>query len=251
MKIIFLLYLTCHLGRLAAQTDSVPIGMITYSHQINLPADNERNGLATLYFNKSASVYIHLGVPVESYNKQTQEYQSVHIPGDTEGFPVYKLHRDRKMWSKIPCYISKNNCIVEDTLGAIDWTIYPAEKRRIAIYECTKAIGSFGGRQYEAWFTYDIPIPSGPYKLGGLPGLILEAKTLDEKVQFLFIGLEISPNLTHLILPPFGKDIHMSYADYIKASIKHDRDIEQEFKANGYDVSIAQIKDTIEIIDND
>nr|WP_315031063.1 GLPGLI family protein [uncultured Chryseobacterium sp.] len=37
-----------------------------------------------------------------------------------------------------------------------------------------KATTRFGGRNWIAWFSKDIPIPYGPYKFNGLPGLIME-----------------------------------------------------------------------------
>lgn len=236
---------------LRAQPDSIPIGKVMYSHQVHLEGDNDCNGLAALYFNLSASLYVHMGVPEEGYNQQTDDYTFVNIAGDPEGFPVYKLHRERKMWSKIPCYQSKTHCIVEDTLGAIDWVISPAEKKRIATFECVKAVGTFGGRVYEAWFTYDIPIPSGPYKLGGLPGLILEAQTLDGKVQFLFDGIDLSGSPSRLIQPPSGKFLHMSHYEYIKSSDKHDEEVVKAFKAKGYEVTIQRILDTIELVEDE
>ncbi|MBK8195215.1 MAG: GLPGLI family protein [Lewinellaceae bacterium] len=232
------------------QSDSIPIGRITYLQQVNLPTDNDRNGNATLYFNASRSLYIHHGVPAKSYSKQTEEFYSVRIAGDPEGFPIYKLHGEHKIFSKIPCYLSKKHCIVEDTLGDVDWIIDPSERRRLGVYECRKAIGKFGGREYESWFTYDIPISSGPFKLGGLPGLILEAYTLDKKVQFLFVSLEISSKLTQLIQVPSGLPVNMSYKEYIKSRNDHSKNVEKEFLAKGFKVSVTPIKDSIELIED-
>ena len=48
------------------------------------------------------------------------------------------------------------------------------EKKKEKNYNLQKAITNFGGREWSAWFTTDIPIPEGPYKFGGLPGLIVE-----------------------------------------------------------------------------
>ena len=39
-------------------------------------------------------------------------------------------------------------------------------------YTCHKATMRFRGRDYIAWYTEEIPYPYGPYKFGGLPGLI-------------------------------------------------------------------------------
>lgn len=47
-----------------------------------------------------------------------------------------------------------------------------------------KAITEFGGRSWIAWFSKDIPIPYGPYKFNGLPGLIMEL--YDTKKDYYF-----------------------------------------------------------------
>jgi GLPGLI family protein len=58
------------------------------------------------------------------------------------------------------------------------------EKQVILSYLCQKATATFRGRDYIAWFTMNIPIDNGPWKFGGLPGLIL--KIMDTKNDFVY-----------------------------------------------------------------
>jgi GLPGLI family protein len=57
---------------------------------------------------------------------------------------------------------------------------------------CQKATCTFRGRDYTAWFAVDIPISNGPWKFGGLPGLILKIE--DSKGEYIFecVGMEKS-----------------------------------------------------------
>lgn len=57
-------------------------------------------------------------------------------------------------------------------------------------YPCQKATNSYGGRNYTAWFTLDIPMSDGPWKLYGLPGLILKAEDSSHIFRFEAIGIE-------------------------------------------------------------
>lgn len=78
---------------------------------------------------------------------------------------------------------------VKDNARMIKWEILN-EFKKINIYNCQKAIGDFRGREYIVWFTSDIPISLGPWKLNGLPGLILEA--VDSQNMFQFYAEKIS-----------------------------------------------------------
>lgn len=60
---------------------------------------------------------------------------------------------------------------------------------------CRKATGYFRGRNYIAWFCSDIPIPYGPWKLGGLPGLIIKAYDSKGEISFECLGYEKKNNI--------------------------------------------------------
>ncbi|UTX49795.1 GLPGLI family protein [Chryseobacterium sp. MA9] len=54
-----------------------------------------------------------------------------------------------------------------------EWKILP-EKQKIGAYQAQKATANFGGREWIAWFTTDLPFQDGPYVFYGLPGLIVK-----------------------------------------------------------------------------
>src|SRR5699024_9567020 len=69
---------------------------------------------------------------------------------------------------------------VNDMPPSLDWHITD-ESKEIGGYIAIKAEVIFRGRDFEAWFTPEIPISAGPWKLYGLPGLILEAEDVEGK----------------------------------------------------------------------
>lgn len=71
----------------------------------------------------------------------------------------------------------------------LDWTITD-EKLDTLDYHCKVATCTYAGREYKAWFTEEIPVSAGPWKLRGLPGLIIKAATLDGDYRFVLAGIE-------------------------------------------------------------
>ena len=76
-----------------------------------------------------------------------------------------------------------------DSLHTQTWTMGDST-RDVLGYTCQQATADFRGRRWTAWFAMDIPVSDGPWKLGGLPGLILEAYDEGQQHVFTAVGLE-------------------------------------------------------------
>ena len=85
--------------------------------------------------------------------------------------------------------LSMQDYIYEDELNAQQWEINDSTKT-ILDYQCQMAICDFRGRGWTAWFTTDIPVSDGPWKFGGLPGLIMEAYDKRNQYVFTIVGLQ-------------------------------------------------------------
>lgn len=70
-----------------------------------------------------------------------------------------------------------------------EWTV-GTETKEVLGYECIKATASYRGREWTAWFTPEIPISEGPWKLAGLPGLVLEAYDRHSDYRFVATGIK-------------------------------------------------------------
>ena len=100
---------------------------------------------------------------------------------------VYKNYPTGQM--TITDRISLQDYCYVDSLHAQKWTMGDST-REVLGYTCQQATADFRGRRWTAWFATDIPVSDGPWKLGGLPGLILEAYDEGQQHVFTAVGLE-------------------------------------------------------------
>ena len=126
--------------------------------------------------------------------------------------------------------------VVEPHLPKIDWEI-KRESKKISNFLCFKAITQFRGRKYEAWFAPEIPIPAGPWKLHGLPGLILEAQdsTTNYKYSFQTINIPSDVNEELRKLPRTGEMVlPANYRSvWLKKEEEHVRKVMSKAAARG------------------
>lgn len=128
-------------------------------------------------------------------NLTYQEGNKIRFRSDYIAYEVFWNHPEGKITTqhRIPYsrLLTASTQVVEfrEELPEIAWHITDA-RDSIGSYPCIFAEGHFGGRAWKVWFAPEIPLPYGPWKLGGLPGLILKAK--EESSGYGFDILRIS-----------------------------------------------------------
>ena len=114
---------------------------------------------------------------------------------------VYKNYPTGQM--TITDRISLQDYCYVDSLHTQTWTMGDST-REVLGYTCQQATADFRGRRWTAWFATDIPVSDGPWKLGGLPGLILEAYDEGQQHVFTAVGLERVKDELIIFNRPFG-----------------------------------------------
>ena len=95
--------------------------------------------------------------------------------------PVYDHFYDEKKTRTTIEYM--DGYIGEEQMSMPDWTLHE-DTAAIAGYLCKRATTHYRGRDWEVYYTSEIPLNHGPWKLWGLPGLITRATDADH--YFLF-----------------------------------------------------------------
>lgn len=99
----------------------------------------------------------------------------------------YQFPNAKKLFTKDQLLM--NSYLIDGPMPAIDWKI-SADTATFGGLHCQKAICHFKGRDYTAWFCPDLPVHIGPWKLNGLPGVIVDARDAKNEVVFQFDGVE-------------------------------------------------------------
>ena len=127
---------------------------------------------------------------------RTEMVQQMYKAG--AGFDMTKLPKGGALsWEFYKNYPEAGRTLLLDKVGADDyqceektetpdWQMVPDSTREVLGYQCQLATARFKGRQWSAWYTEDIPLDEGPWKLRGLPGLVLSA--YDAQRQYIFEG---------------------------------------------------------------
>lgn len=107
---------------------------------------------------------------------------------------------------------------INENKVAPQWRIVADSCAIILGYNCTLATTHYKGRDWCVWFTEDIPLNYGPWKLNGLPGLILQASDKTSQYIFKAIGLQNVDGTEFITLPQnLSRYEKVSQRDFDKA----------------------------------
>lgn len=207
--ILFMLLVT--LGAFAQVADL----KVSYNYQHYSPDGKEINSHMILLANKDESKFFNIlneqvdsmMVTPEGRMAYGQMVQAAMAKKDVANLPIkkepmYVLKSRKDGVTSVYDLVGADYWFYDEPLITQKWEISDSSKTILG-YECIKATCDYHGRHWTAWFTPEIPIQDGPWKLIGLPGLILIAEDSTGQYSFVADGIQ---NSTDIIRPIFGKD---------------------------------------------
>lgn len=131
--------------------------------------------------------------------------------------------------------IGMDHLLYTEPLPDCGWELADGE-RTILGYVCRRAACTFRGRSYEAWYAPEIAVSCGPWKFGGLPGLILAIRDDAGVLDLEATGVEqrVEP-------------IRMTDRNYLKTNRKKYLDLKQKAMIDpvGYLTGNSNVRMTI------
>jgi GLPGLI family protein len=129
--------------------------------------------------------------------------------------------------------------LVKDSFS-IKWKILEQSKK-IGNYLCRKAVCSFRGRKYAVWFSKEIPLSLGPWKLTGLPGLVFEAVDSTKEVSFKLISIKNQSGSFNLNMPRINAITWHEYKKLFQKSNNRFISYFKTFENENVQVSVAKM----------
>ncbi|UOE39379.1 GLPGLI family protein [Chryseobacterium oryzae] len=221
MKFRLLFILIFYTSRYFCQDNINNIIEYSYIHDLKTSVEEDSD---FLYFDQDKSIYF-------QYGKANEKIKFEDINNSNfkaELLTYFFINNNSKDYFFLGYKVPPKKILTTDTIPEIKWTINPTKKKKILGYDCLFATAIFRGRSWNAWFTKEIPVSYGPWKLHGLPGLILEAE--DSSTAYSFIVKKITLNTQAILNKIFLDYIEekkknlISFEEYIKKENIQKRD---------------------------
>jgi|SRR5690554_3150511 len=204
---------------------------VTYTYYP--PATPEGAYETYLYIDENSSQFVNLGErkTVELDNNMRVTFSYLHYINNYN-FTTQQVEENRILEDGTTLYAKWNN--------DLDWEItdqeifigkYKVRKATATSFDSNPESGFYFGKVI-AWFCADIPIPSGPARYHGLPGLILKLEYEDNGRQYIFEGIdtEVDYQFTDIVKDNVVVKEDVTYPEH--KNLKEIKRIQRENKKN-------------------
>lgn len=164
-----------------------PIYQFQVTYEMELNFDGYKKYYAELYIGPSKALFVY---HLNQKSNEPQLFASDSLENtfhfdllDTMRYSILSDQQNKRILHLERVPGQKNYCVVQEALDLVEWN-FTGKSKEIQGFHCLEANGRFAGRQYTVWFTDSIPAFFGPWKLHGLPGLVLEAYDESREVNF-------------------------------------------------------------------
>jgi GLPGLI family protein len=205
---------------------------ITVKYLMTLDFDGTKNYDCILNFNEAKSFFEwnefekKKKTKEEIGNEISKGNVSIDITDKSSLF-IFSDNKNNILYEKKPKL--DEQFILKEKIEIISWKRVDSTKI-IGNFNCKLAFSNFRGRKYFAWYTTDIPAFSGPWKLQGLPGLIIEA--YDSTGEVYIIASEIKNKDITLQENVLNNSIVLNKAEWLKKKNEYKNNLKSKLFRN-------------------
>lgn len=208
MKTILSMLLLCFVSiAITAQTAEIIVNYdYTFPHQYGMMKTDKMALLASQteakYYNNMSQWVDSMKSTPEGKAKYMDIFKKSCMSVEPDGVVVYDLSKGptKRIYNYVITKLGDESLTIYDKYGEdlgyyteplaeMKWTMVEDSTTTVLGYECFMAESDYHGRHWKAWFSPEIPMSFGPWKLHGLPGLILKAEA-NGGFSFIATGLE-------------------------------------------------------------
>ena len=110
-------------------------------------------------------------------------------------------------------YLPLDHIYYEEQIPEIKYNLEEQTKEHLGL-KCFKTTANFRGREWVIWYTPDIPISNGPWKLEGFPGMVVSATAKGDDGHYSVWIREIRKAKSPILLPVFPDANKMTREKY-------------------------------------
>jgi GLPGLI family protein len=226
-------------------------GRAVYKYKFNFSSSTSDTLTGELYFNDLGESYYY-----SSNNAIVKQENSIHQSEQKQpskykikdSVIVYRNALTREHFFKKNAFFK--TYLVADTLNDIAWELVSDDKK-VGNFQCKSAKTRLAGRNYQVWYSADLPISSGPWKFFGLPGLIIEIKDDRGLIYFTLDNININPSMKKDFQVAKLRKMAISKQEFKKQSENDVEKLKGQANSMGVRVTVKTTSTGIEIEENE